>query len=72
MRRTELIRKIRREATRQNIRFVSKGGTKGPHEVFWLGAAKIPIPRHREISERTAQDILHECETELGKGWWRN
>ncbi len=48
----------------------SEGGG-GPHETFWLGLVKIPIPRHSEIGERTAEDILHECEAELGKGWWR-
>jgi hypothetical protein len=71
MRKTELIREIRREARRQGVRFESAGG-RGPHETFWLGSVKIPIPRDREIGERTAEDILHECEKELGKGWWRH
>jgi hypothetical protein len=42
------------------------------HDTFWLGSVKIPIPRHAEIGQRTTEDILHECEAELGKGWWRN
>jgi hypothetical protein len=70
VKRTELIKKIRREARRQGVQWKSAGGH-GPHETFWLGAAKIPVPRHAEIGERTTQDILHECEAELGKGWWR-
>jgi hypothetical protein len=70
MRREELVRKIRREAKRQGISWESTGGG-GRHETFWLGASKIPIPRHAEIGERTTEDILHECEDELGKGWWR-
>jgi hypothetical protein len=41
------------------------------HDTFWLGSVKIPIPRHTEIGQRTTEDILHECEAELGKGWWR-
>jgi hypothetical protein len=41
------------------------------HDAFWLGSIKIPIPRHNEIGERTTEDILHECEPELGRGWWR-
>ena len=70
MRRAELIKKIRREAKRQGVSWTSAGG-QGPHETFWLGKSKIPLPRHTEIGERTMQDILHECEAELGKGWWR-
>jgi hypothetical protein len=57
------------EAKRQGVRFESAGG-RGPHEIFWVSTLKIP--RHREISERTARDILHECESALGKGWWRS
>ena len=38
------------------------------HDTFWLGSVKIPIPRHAEIGQRTTEDILHECEAELGKG----
>lgn len=42
------------------------------HDTFWLGSVKVPIPRHAEIGQRTTEDILHECEAELGKGWWRH
>jgi len=69
VKREELVKKIRREAKRQGVTWKPAGG--GKHETFWLGSAKIPIPRHSEIGERTTQDILHECEAELGKGWWR-
>lgn len=70
VRRAELIKKIRREVKRQGASWKSAGGH-GPHEIFWLNATKIPIPRHVEIGERTTEDILHECEAVLGKGWWR-
>jgi hypothetical protein len=70
VKRTELLRKIRREARRQDVSWATDGSG-ARHEAWWLGAVKIPVPRHAEISERTAQDILHECEAELGKGWWR-
>lgn len=66
----ELVKKIRREAQRQGVSWKSSGG-RGSHEIFWLGATKVPIPRHKEIGERTTQDILHECEAVLGKSWWR-
>jgi hypothetical protein len=29
----------------------------------------IPIPRHSEIRERTAEDIMKECEPKLGNRW---
>ena len=69
MRRTELIRKIRQEAKRQGVAWKQVEGAR--HDTFWLGKVKIPIPRHAEIGQRTTEDILHECEAELGKGWWR-
>jgi hypothetical protein len=69
MRRTELIKMIRREAKRQGVSFSSTEG--GEHSAILLGKVKIPVPRHAEIGYRTTQDILHECEQKLGKGWWR-
>jgi hypothetical protein len=69
VKRGELIRKISREAKRQGVPWVPDAG--GSHDTFWLGSIKIPIPRHTEIGEGLAQKILHECETKLGKGWWR-
>jgi hypothetical protein len=70
MRRTELIRKIAQEAKRQGVEWESTGGGTR-HEMFRLGSAKIPVPRHDEIGNRTTEDILHECQAELGKSWWR-
>jgi hypothetical protein len=69
VKRTELIKRISREARRQGVSWKAVEGAK--HDAFWLGSIKIPIPRHNEIGERTTEDILHECEPELGKGWWR-
>ena len=59
----------RQEARHQGVEWRQVEGAK--HDTFWLGSVKIPIPRHAEIGQRTAEDILHECEAELGKGWWR-
>jgi hypothetical protein len=70
VKRTEPIRKIRQEAKRQGVSWKAAEGAR--HDTFWLGSVKIPIPRHAEIGLRTTEDILHECEAELGKGWWRN
>lgn len=70
MKRSELIKKIRQEARRQGIAVQAVEGAR--HDMLWLGSLKIPIPRHSEIGQRTTEDILHECEAELGKGWWRS
>jgi hypothetical protein len=70
MRRAELINRISKAAEQQGVSFRSTGGGTR-HELFMLGAIKIPIPRHAEIGKRTTEDILHECQAELGKGWWR-
>jgi hypothetical protein len=32
---------------------------------------RIPIPRHREINDYTAQGIMRDLEIKLGKEWWR-
>jgi hypothetical protein len=70
VRRSQLIRKIRQEARRQGVSVKEVEGAR--HDILWLGSVKIPIPRHAEIGQRTTEDILHECESELGKGWWRS
>jgi len=68
--RVELIRWIRREAQRQGVSFESTG-TGSRHELFMPGAVRIPVPRPVEIGKRTNEDILHECQAELGSGRWR-
>jgi len=31
----------------------------------------VPIPRHREISERLARAIMADLAGKLGENWWR-
>lgn len=33
----------------------------GNHDIFSNGNKKIPVPRHKEIKENTAKDILKEA-----------
>jgi mRNA interferase HicA len=40
------------------------------HEVWALNGRRITIPRHREINERTARDIMKAFEEEFGRRWW--
>ncbi len=41
------------------------------HEIWLCGSTEFPVPRHKEINEFTAESIMKELETELGKDWWR-
>lgn len=70
MKRRELVKRIRAEAKAQGVEwsFTREGGR---HEVYSLDGLVIPVPRHAEINEITAQGIMKECEAKLGKGWWR-
>jgi len=66
----DIVKRISREAKRQNVDFgLHREG--GKHTLYRLGATVFPIPRHREINEMTTEGIYKQCETELGKGWWR-
>lgn len=41
------------------------------HEVYSLDGLIIPVPRHTEINELTAESIFKECEPKLGRRWWK-
>ena len=41
------------------------------HTIYVLDGTTIPVPRHRELGERLAEDIFKECQDVLGKGWWK-
>jgi hypothetical protein len=70
MKRSELIRRIRRAARPAGLTFEFDRQGK-EHELWVCGRAKVSIPRHREINERTAEGICRDLEPELGEGWWR-
>jgi mRNA interferase HicA len=70
MKRTELVRKIRRAANDVGTDW-SKLREGANHEVWQCGRTKVTIPRHREINEHTATGIMRDLELELGEGWWR-
>jgi mRNA interferase HicA len=69
MRRVDLIGRIRVAARHRGHTWVlvRQGSA---HEVWALGGTKVTIPRHREISERTARSIMQALADELGERWW--
>ena len=54
MKRTDLERILRKNG----FTLESHGGN---HDIFSNGSKKIPVPRHKEIRERTVKDIFKEA-----------
>ena len=66
----DIVKRIAAEAKRQGLNFaLDREGAN--HTIYSLDGIIIPIPRHREVNERTAEGIYRECQEKLGKGWWR-
>lgn len=57
MRKRDLIKRLRAIATAANmdLDFVREGAN---HEIWTIGSERLVIPRHRDVNERTAQDII--------------
>jgi hypothetical protein len=69
MRRSELLRTIRRQARASGVEVIDKGGAAHQHLV--VGSVNIRVPRHIEISNGVTQQLLHALQAEFGNGWWR-
>ena len=70
MKRRDLTGKIATAAKAHGIDWVlARNGAN--HDVYTLDGLIIPIPRHNEINERTAVEIMKECEPKLGNRWWK-
>lgn len=71
MKRGELLRKISKAAKSSQLEWV-RVGSKGNHEKWRLGiSVQVAVPRHAEINEITAEQILKSTESELGARWWK-
>jgi hypothetical protein len=70
MKRRDLLKRLKMEASKQGIPWeTAREG--GNHTIYRLGSTMIPVPRHNEINEVTAEAIFKQAETELGARWWR-
>lgn len=60
MKKRELMSRLRSiaKASGVELSLVRQGGS---HEIWTLGGERLVIPRHREISERTADGIIAEA-----------
>jgi mRNA interferase HicA len=70
MRRTELMRKINRaaKAAGVEVRKVREGAS---HEMWECGGERFTVPRHTDINEYTAREIMKGLDSVLGEDWWR-
>ena len=70
MNRVDIIRRVRAAAKVHDRAFeIFREGRN--HEIWICGQTKVAIPRHREVSQFTAEGIFRDLEVELGEGWWR-
>lgn len=70
--RRDLLKRIARAAQAQGLIFQEDTSRKrGNHDIFILSGKTIPVPRHREINEVTAESIYKQAEEVLGKRWWK-
>ncbi len=70
MKRRDLLRRIDRTAKEAQVEW-RKLRDRGDHEVWVCGGVRVPVPRHREIAEHTAEKIMKQVEPALGERWWR-
>lgn len=73
MKRVELLKMISDAAKVKGLDWEPiKTSKRGDHEKWRLGATvQTAIPRHRDINEITAGEILKDTEAELGRRWWK-
>lgn len=70
VKRRVLIKMIADQAARTGVGWRSLRD-RGDHELWVCGGVRVPIPRHREINEITALEIMKRLEEVLGQRWWR-
>jgi hypothetical protein len=68
--RADVINEIAAAAKRAELKFMllREGAN---HSIYDLDGVIIPIARHRELGRRYAETVYKQCETKLGRGWWR-
>jgi hypothetical protein len=70
VKRLDLIRSIASTARATGLRWTLVRQGSG-HEVWDIDGLRVIIPRHRELNERTAGQIMRLLEDKLGPDWWR-
>lgn len=60
MKRTRLEKQLKAIAKQKEVSLTSREG--GNHTIFNINGTRLPVPRHREIDERLAQQIIADAE----------
>ena len=68
--RTEVVTRIKKAAQANGVAFVFRD-CGGFHGILTLDDVKIPVCRHRDFTDRYAEDLYADCEAKLGRDWWR-
>lgn len=63
MKRRDLIRNIEALAKEHGVAF--KPGEGAKHDKYTFNGKMVPIPRHREIGEMLAREIIKQCKSAL-------
>lgn len=68
--RAEILGRIQQAAKSAEMKFIllREGAN---HSIYDLDGVMIPIARHRELGQRYAETVYKQCETKLGRNWWR-
>lgn len=69
MKRTAVLKKLKRRARAQGLRFGTREGSR--HTIVTVGATSRTLGRHSDIADGTAAAFFDQFADELGKGWWR-
>jgi len=69
MKRSEVLRRLRKEAMRQGKAIEIEERTK--HTGVRVEHVASTLGRHREIPDGTARAFFDQFSAVLGKGWWR-
>lgn len=70
MKRVKLIKKVSKAAKAKGKTFELVRNV-GNHDIWQCGNTKVPVPRHTEVVEYTAEGIMKALEDELGERWWK-
>lgn len=69
MKRTEVLRRLRRAARAPDVPFEIVELTN--HTGVVVGGVRSTLARHTEIDDVTARKFFDQYAAVLGKGWWR-
>ena len=68
--RAEILRKIQTAADTRGVRFTQRREGAN-HSLYDLDGLMVTIGRHKEFTNRHAEMVYKQCQSKLGKDWWK-